>query len=145
MDKIAKYTHQVQYYETDQMGIVHHSNYFRWFEEARTAFMDRVGLNYARLEETGIIIPVTAVSAKYIMAAKFPQTIEVHSKIVSYTGVRMTVQYELFETESGKLITTGETHHGFIGKDFRPIALQRSFPDVHELMLQYVVDEKSAD
>ncbi len=141
MEKIAKYIHKVQYYETDQMGIVHHSNYFRWFEEARLVFMEKIGLPYDRLEEIGIIIPVTAVSAKYLKAATFPKSIEIQSKITSYTGVRMTVKYQLFDMEESTLITEGETQHGFVGQDFRPMALQRSFPEVHEILLNYLVEE----
>ena len=52
------YTHKTQYYETDQMGVIHNSNYFRWFEEARTDFMERVGLPYAKMEEMGLRIAV---------------------------------------------------------------------------------------
>ena len=43
------YEHKTQYYETDQMGIIHHSNYIRWFEEARVDFMDRCGFSYAQM------------------------------------------------------------------------------------------------
>ena len=50
--------HKVQYYETDQMGVVHHSNYIRWFEEARAEWMEAVGLPYAQLEAEGIASPV---------------------------------------------------------------------------------------
>ena len=49
--EIVPYEHKVQYYETDQMGIVHHSNYIRWFEEARVDFLDQVDMSYARMEE----------------------------------------------------------------------------------------------
>ena len=42
------YEHKVQYYETDQMGCVHHSNYIRWFEEARTAYLEQLDMGYAR-------------------------------------------------------------------------------------------------
>ena len=48
------YTHQAQYYETDQMGIIHHSNYIRWFEEARIWYMHQVGADYREMEEMGI-------------------------------------------------------------------------------------------
>ena len=54
------YEHTVQYYETDKMGIVHHSNYIRWMEEARIDFLDRIGWNYKVMEDEGIISPVTA-------------------------------------------------------------------------------------
>ena len=53
--KMKPYKHKVQYYETDQMGIVHHSNYIRWFEEARTDYMEQMGLGYDQMEEKGIL------------------------------------------------------------------------------------------
>ena len=45
--------HKVQYYETDGMGIVHHSNYIRWFEEARVDLLEQLGFGYDRIEEAG--------------------------------------------------------------------------------------------
>ena len=59
------YVHKVQYYETDKMGIVHHSNYIRWMEEARIDFLERMGWPYDRLENEGIISPVIGVDCKY--------------------------------------------------------------------------------
>ena len=59
------YTHRVQYYETDQMGIVHHSNYIRWFEEARIDWMRHCGISYREMEKQGIIVPVLGVEATY--------------------------------------------------------------------------------
>ena len=52
------YIRKVQYYETDRMGIVHHSNYIRWFEEARIFYMEKMGYSYSEMEKTGIMIPV---------------------------------------------------------------------------------------
>ena len=52
--KLKKYTHKVQYYETDQMKIVHHSNYIRWYEEARSDFLEQIGCSYESIEETRI-------------------------------------------------------------------------------------------
>lgn len=49
--KITPYIRNVAYYETDQMGIVHHSNYIRWFEEARIDFLAQIGLPYSKMEE----------------------------------------------------------------------------------------------
>ena len=51
--------HEVQYYETDRMGITHHSNYVRWMEEARTFFLREIGWPYEKIEEEGSISPVT--------------------------------------------------------------------------------------
>ena len=55
------YLHRVQYYETDMMGVVHHSNYIRWMEEARIDFMDQLGFPYARMEAEGVLSPVKSV------------------------------------------------------------------------------------
>ena len=44
------YTHKVNYYETDKMGITHHSNYIRWMEEARIDFLESIGFGYDKLE-----------------------------------------------------------------------------------------------
>ena len=57
-EKGLAYKRQVNYYETDKMGIVHHSNYIRFFEEARIDFLDKIGLNYKKIEDMGLIMPV---------------------------------------------------------------------------------------
>ena len=59
------YQHTVQYYETDKMGIVHHSNYIRWMEEARVAYLAQLGWNIEMLEAMGAISPVTGLEAHY--------------------------------------------------------------------------------
>ena len=59
------YEHKTQYYETDQMGIIHHSNYIRWFEEARMDMMEQMGMGYAEMEKRGIISPVLSVHSEY--------------------------------------------------------------------------------
>lgn len=58
------YVHTVQYYETDKMGITHHSNYIRWMEEARTAFLAEKGWPYDRLEKDGVFSPVVSVNCR---------------------------------------------------------------------------------
>ena len=62
---MQKYRHIVQYYETDKMGITHHSNYIRWMEEARIDFSDRLDGTMQNWKSIGIISPVTAVNCKY--------------------------------------------------------------------------------
>ena len=52
--KLKAYEHKTQYYETDQMGIIHHSNYIRWFEEARTDLLRQMGIGYEEMEARGI-------------------------------------------------------------------------------------------
>ena len=75
------YVHKVQYYETDEMGIVHHSNYIRWMEEARIDFLERMGWPYDRLENEGSISPVIGVDCKYKANSLFPDRIEIKANV----------------------------------------------------------------
>ena len=63
--KIRPYEHHAKYYETDQMGIIHHSNYIKWMEEARMDLMEQIGLSYKEMEAMEIISPVLSVSCEY--------------------------------------------------------------------------------
>ena len=58
---MEKYLHKVHYYETDKMGITHHSNYIRWMEEARIDFLDNIDFGFAMLESQGVISTVIGV------------------------------------------------------------------------------------
>ena len=69
------YERKVMYYETDRMRIVHHSNYIRWFEEARLYYMEKRGLPYEKMEENGVMIPVLSVDCRYHVPVKFGQTV----------------------------------------------------------------------
>ena len=78
-----KYIHKVQYYETDKMGITHHSNYIRWMEEARVDFFDKVGYNYKKLEDEGIISPVIGVECNYKISTRFEDYVEMNLKVLN--------------------------------------------------------------
>ena|SRR5699024_3831864 len=130
------YVHKVQYYETDQMKIVHHSNYIRWFEEARTAWMDAIGFSYARMEEEGVIVPVLSVDCQYKTMSKFGETVEIDISISSFTGVRIIFSYEVRDAETKEVRATGESSHAFLNADYRPISVKRNHPDIYALILK---------
>jgi acyl-CoA thioester hydrolase len=71
------YERKINYYETDKMGIVHHSNYIRFFEEARCDLLDVCDLPYNLMEEKGIMSPVLGVSCRYKQHVTFGDSIEV--------------------------------------------------------------------
>ena len=60
------YSREVNYYETDRMGVIHHSNYLRILEEARMAWMEANMIPYPEVEERGIIVPFTESKATFI-------------------------------------------------------------------------------
>ena len=103
---MVPYDHKVQYYETDGMGIVHHSNYIRWFEEARVDLLEQLGFGYDRIEEAGYSGPVLEVSCQYKTMSKFGETVRIEASITQYNGVRMTLHYDVYDKATGTLRCT---------------------------------------
>ena len=77
--KVKPCLHRVAYYETDQMGIVHHSNYIRWFEEARDEVVREYGIDYRQIEARGVLMPVVNVSCDYKSAAKYADQVSIYA------------------------------------------------------------------
>jgi len=128
------YSHKVQYYETDQMQIVHHSNYIRWFEEARTHLMDEIGFSYKRMEDEGIVIPVLAVNAEYKTMSRYGETVEIEATVKQFSGVKLIVSYVCRDRETQEIRAVGETKHAFLDKEtYRPISLKRKHTELFDL------------
>ena len=85
--ELKAYEHKTQYYETDQMGIIHHSNYIRWFEEARTDLLEQIGMGYDTLEAQGIISPVLSVHCEYKSMTHYGDAV-----VILPNGVKMTLE-----------------------------------------------------
>lgn len=126
-----KYQRTINYYETDQMGIVHHSNYIRFFEEARLEFLKQIGMDYRGLEEMGIIIPVTFVNCNYLVPLRFEDVVEIRTKLTRYNGIKMEFSYEIYLSETEQLCTKGESGHCFLDCDLKPIRMKKEFPDIY--------------
>ena len=92
---ITPYERKAFYYETDQMGVIHHSNYIRWFEEARVDFLEKAGFSYKRMEDMGVMIPVLGASCEYKNAVRFSDTVIIVPKIKEFNGFKMTVTYRV--------------------------------------------------
>lgn len=125
----APYIWQAQYYETDQMGIVHHSNYIRWMESARIAFLEQLGASYRKMEELGIISPVLSVSCEYKTMVHFGDQVEIHAAVTAYNGVKMTVSYRMINRNTQKVCTLATSSHCFLTKEGKPVSLTRSYPE----------------
>ena len=89
--EIKPYEHKTQYYETDQMGIIHHSNYIRWFEEARVNLMEQLGMGYDVMEEQGVISPVLSIHCEYKSMTHFGDTVVILPLLKEYNGIKMTI------------------------------------------------------
>lgn len=137
------YKHKVQYYETDQMGIVHHSNYIRWFEEARIDFTEKMGMGYHEMEAAGILSPVLSVEASYLRMVYFGDTVTIHTSIKEYNGIKLTVGYEVISDKTSMVHCRGTSKHCFINKEGKPLSLKRECPEFHQMFMQGLEDHKS--
>lgn len=134
MNKEIIYKVPIRYYETDGMAIVHHSNYIRWFEDARCAMMEEVGWPYWKVEEMGIMIPVLSASCQYLKRVKYGEQIEIAVRVKAYTGVKLMLSYEVREQQTKEIRAEGETSHTFIGMDYKLLSLKRKCPQFHEVL-----------
>ncbi len=122
------YRHKVHYYETDRMGITHHSNYIRWMEEARIDFLEQIGWKYEKLEEMGIISPVTAVECKYKSPTTFADEILIQVSVEELKGVKLKLKYDMKKAD-GTIVCEGHSEHCFVDREGKIIRMQREYPD----------------
>lgn len=137
MEKM-KFERKINYYETDKMGIVHHSNYVRYLEEARCYMLDKMGMPYKDIEEAGILIPVLGINCEYKYPAKFEDTIVIEVQFKKYNGIRMEMKYTVTNKETGHLIMNAETKHCFTDENMKPIQLKKVKPDWNEKFYTYL-------
>lgn len=135
-DEVKVYQHKAQYYETDQMGCVHHSNYIRWFEEARTDLLEQVGFSYGRMEELGILSPVLEVHAEYKSMVRYQELVNITTKVTYFNGLKFTISYVIEDALTKEIKTIGESKHCFLNKDLKPMRLQKENKEVYDLFLK---------
>ena len=127
---MSKYIHQVNYYETDKMGITHHSNYIRFMEEARMHFLTELGFPVTRLEKAGFTSPVVSVNCEYKHPTTYSDEIEIEVCVTGYTGVRLTLSYIMKNRASGVLVATASSAHCFVNPDGKPVAVKKYLPEL---------------
>ena len=131
------YERKAFYHETDQMGVIHHSNYLRWLEEARIFFLDNLGLSYKKMEEIGIISPVVSIKLDYVKPVHFDDFVLIDMKVVKYTGVKMIFEYVIRDKNTNDVMVRAESSHCFTnGKSV--ISFKREYPEFHKIIEDYV-------
>ena len=129
------YTRKAKYYETDQMGIIHHSNYIRWMEEARIDLLDQSGFPYRRFEEMGYISPVLHAECEYKKSIKFDDEVKIIVSLQELGRVKFTLRYDIYNlSEDGVLSAYGTTTHCFLKKDGRPVLIDREMKEFSDVM-----------
>ncbi len=133
-----RFVRRVNYYETDKMGVVHHSNYIRYFEEARTFFMEEAGYDYPRLEREGIMSPVISVECEYKKPVRYGDTVNIDVYLVSMTAFRCAFRYEVSDAATGERRAVGRSEHCYLNGEGGIVNIQRQRPEFFDAFLPEV-------
>ena len=116
------YQHFVQYYETDMMGVTHHSNYIRFMEEARVEFFKSIGFDYFEFEKCGIVSPVVGLNnIRFKRPSTAGDTLTIEVSIKAMTSVIFTMQYVIKNKDI--VVLTGESDHCLLSKEGKIVPL----------------------
>ena len=133
MSYISETKLTVRYAETDMMGIVHHSRYYPWFEQARTDWIKKSGLTYSKMEQMGILLPLTETQCRYHYGLRYEDEVLVTCRATKLTVARIEFAYEVYKLPERKLMSEGITKHGFTTNGvFRALNLKKQFPEIWE-------------
>ena len=121
---------RVRYAETDQMGVVYHSNYLIWFEVGRVEFIRGLGLDYKRMEiEEGCGITVVDAHVRYRSPARYDDELVVETRLVAARGAVIKFGYRILRIADGTLLCEGETMHVCVGEDMKKRALPPKYAE----------------
>lgn len=120
---------KVRFVETDMMGVVHHANYFRWFEMGRVEYLRQAGVYLLDLMAAGILFPITDVSCGYRASARFDDIIAVETVMAELSKVKMIFTYRVVREADGALLATGRTQNAFTDDNGKIIRLPVEYYD----------------
>ncbi len=117
---------KVRYIETDQMGIVHHSNYYAWFEVGRTEYITGIGMTYKEMEENNIMLPVVESSCRYKEGAKNEDILIIQTYMQELNRAKVVFNYNVVREDDGKILASGSTTHVFVNEKFKIVNLKKT-------------------
>ena len=127
-----------RYQETDQMGVIHHSVYPIYYEQARVAFCDAIGLPFHEIEARNLRHAMIELQVKYHRPAVFGETYTIELRILEAGKLKLKFGYRLID-RNNLLINTGETLLVWLDEKLRPINLAKVHPDLYTLIKQYEI------
>ena len=113
---VTTVAHKVNFYDTDAMAVVHHSNYIRWFEIGRVEFLRQAGITLTELMDDGYVFPITEVSAKYMNSGYFDDELIIETTPVALTKAKMAFTYRVLRAADDTVLVTGFTQNVFTSR-----------------------------
>lgn len=135
--KIVPYEHHTKYHETDQQGIIHHSNYVKWMEDARMNLMEQLGLGYKQMETMELMSPVLSMSVEFRSVVKFDDTVVIDTQLIAYDGYKMEIAYRIYDKKTGEDRAIAKSKHCFVNKSGMPISLKRVYPELDTKFFEF--------
>ena len=131
---------KARYYETDQMGIIHHASYIRWMEEARIDMLNQMGYPYRRFEEMGYISPVLHAECEYKKSVKFDDEVKIVVSLQEFGKLKFTLRYDIYNmSEGGALSAYGTTRHCFLNsRAGLPVMMNKEMKEFSEVMQKFL-------
>lgn len=127
----------VRFVETDMMGVVHHSNYFRWFEMGRVAYLRQAGISLHELMAEDIVFPIRHVECRYLAPARFDDVIRIETTLAQLTRAQFKFTYRVVRESDAALLATGATQSVFTDPAGKVIRL----PEVYYNKMRAVADQ----
>lgn len=138
MNKIYPYERKIYYYETDKMGIVHHSNYVRIFEESRMNFLEQADISYTKIESSGLYVPILSVECQYKKPLTFDEPFAVYPMITKFNGVTLDIEYRIVSRATGEICITGKSSQCFTDTNLKPVRTKHRYPEIYKALAEYV-------
>lgn len=128
---------KVRYAETDAMAIVHHANYYIYFEVAREDLIRESGISYKDLEDMGVMMPLVETQCRYMDAAKYDDDLTVEASIGEITPIKVTIKYVVRRDLDNKILAKGSTLQTFVdSKTFKIINLKNTHAEVWSKLIK---------
>lgn len=141
MEKYKYYERKINYYETDKMAVVHHSNYARYLEECRVDMMRYYDLPLEMFEEMGYVIPVLELHGEFKESVKFGETIRIVPKVEKVSAVKFFISYVIYDETMTRIKHIASSSHCFLDKDFKPVSLKKTEPELYNRFASLVYTE----
>lgn len=136
--QVKPFLRKAQYYETDQMAIIHHANYVHWMEEARLDFLEQAGYSYEKAVEAGMDFVLMGISCTYRSMVRFGDTVSIEIKISQLHPAMMTIAYIMTDAKTGALRCEAESRHCCYDRNLkRPVAMNRALPEIYAILTEY--------
>lgn len=137
--KSYHYQHKVNYYETDKMGVTHHSNYIRFMEEARVDMLETLGYGYDVMEREGVISPVMGITTEYKKSTTYPDVIDIEIKVAEMQRFKIRFDYRM--TVGDVLVCHATSLHCFLSREGRPITMSDRFPELCDVLKDMLIEQ----